>query len=389
MNSTERDWASCVIGTAYVILRHHGDERPPRCVSPLVGIATVDRTKRSPGLNKSEIHAGYDFESGMFSRMRSWVDVASWIRLTRIPRILASPSHVVLVLVACVVTRTIASFFVGGRLEPGRFWELHSHIQLLVAMFQSTGPLLGSLLVAVMLIVWIPVIQFVCRGGAALAAGKPLPRAGQTLRLVGSRLWRSLFVPILTCLCIAALMVGVFLIRLPSFVVDVPFVSGITGWAIGFAAIPVGILGFGALFAVPLALAAMVCEPTPDPIDSLSRGYESLYRRPLSLIWYVAFSGAMVFLFGMLLGGIGGASVLAARIVALVISPNGDQIQAAVDAITMVVGAWQTTLAFGLLGGVYLLLRSDTGGQEAEDFWEPPAAPVEPLPELPKEAIDG
>ncbi|MCS7468462.1 hypothetical protein NZK35_17555 [Stieleria sp. ICT_E10.1] len=340
-------------------------------------------------MNKSEIHAGYDFESGMFSRMRSWVDVASWIRLTRIPRILASPSHVSVVLIACVVTRTVGSFFLGGRLGLAPVWELHSHIRMLGAIFDTTGPLFGSLLVAVMLIVWIPVLQFVCRDGAALAAGKPLPRAGRTLRLVGARLGRSLFVPILPCLCIVALLVGVFLIRVPSFVADIPVVSGITGWAIGIAAIPVGILGFGALFAVPLALVAMVCEPTPDPIDSLSRGYESLYRRPLSLIGYVVFSGAVVFLFGLLLGGIGGASVLAAQIVASVISPNGAQFQAAADAITMVVVAWQTTLAFGLLGGIYLLLRSDTGGQEAEDLWEPPAAPVEPLPELPKEAIDG
>ncbi|WP_145389523.1 hypothetical protein [Stieleria neptunia] len=340
-------------------------------------------------MNKSEIHAGYDFESGMFSRMRSWVDVASWVRLTRIPRILASPSAVGLVLVACVATRTLLSFCVEGRIKLAPVWELHSHIRLLGALFQATGPLLGSLLVAVMLVLWIPVIQFVCRGGAALSAGKPLPRAAGTLRLVGSRLWRSLFVPILPCLCSVALMVGVFLIRVPSFVADVPLVSGITGWLIGIAAIPIGVLGFGAVFAVPLALAAMVCEPTPDPIDSLSRGYESLYRRPLSLAWYVAFSGALVCLFGVMLGGIGLASVVAAQLVTSVISSDGAQLQAAADVITLVVVAWQTTLAFGLLGGVYLLLRSDTGGQEAEDLWEPPAPPVEPLPELPEEAIDG
>jgi hypothetical protein len=39
------------------------------------------------------------------------------------------------------------------------------------------------------------------------------------------------------------------------------------------------------------------------------------------------------------------------------------------------------TLAIALLGGVYLLVRQATGGQEPEDLWQPP--PIEP-PTMPK-----
>ncbi|QEF97420.1 hypothetical protein Mal15_14600 [Stieleria maiorica] len=338
-------------------------------------------------MNKSEIHAGYEFESGMFSRMRSWVDVASWVRLARIPRIMASPSHVGLVFAACLVTRVLVSSAVAGRVAPAPFWELQSHVELIAAMWNATGPLLGTTLVVAMWVLWTPVIQFVCRGGAVLAAGQSMPRAGEVMRLVRSRLWKSFLVPIIPLLCVLASAAAVFVIRVPSFLADVPWISQMTGWTIGIAVIPLGILGFGALFAVPLALAAMVCEPDSDPIDSISRGYEAFVRRPLSLVWYLLLSGAMVFVAGVLLGGVGWAASLASLGLVLLIAPDPLQLNAALEIIATLVIAWQLTLAFGLLGGVYLLLRSDAGGQEPEDLWTPPPAPKEPLPELPKEAL--
>ena len=48
-------------------------------------------------------------------------------------------------------------------------------------------------------------------------------------------------------------------------------------------ALPCGILAFGANVAVPLSWAALTNERDPDPLDSLSRGYEYLFRRPLRL----------------------------------------------------------------------------------------------------------
>ncbi|WP_182870233.1 hypothetical protein [Stieleria mannarensis] len=339
-------------------------------------------------MNKSEIHAGYEFESGMFSRMRSWVDVASWVRLARVPRIMASPSHVALVLVACLVTRVLVSSAVAVRVAPAPFWELQSHLEPIAAMWNAAGPLLGTTLVVAMWVLWTPVIQFVCRGGAVLAAGKSMPRAGGVMRLVRSRLWKSFLVPIIPLLCVLALAAAVFVIRVPSLLADIAWLSQATGWAIGIAVIPVGILGFGALFAIPLALAAMVCEPDPDPIDSLSRGYEAFVRRPLSLVWYLFVSGAMVFVAGGLLGGVGWAASLATWGLNSLIAPDRLQLNAALEIIATLMIAWQLTLAFGLLGGVYLLLRSDAGGQEPEDLWTPRQAAKEPLPELPKEALE-
>jgi hypothetical protein len=47
---------------------------------------------------------------------------------------------------------------------------------------------------------------------------------------------------------------------------------------------------------------------------------------------------------------------------------------------------WQITLLGAWLGGAYLLLRHDTGGQEIEDLWRPPSTPPAELPELPEQA---
>jgi hypothetical protein len=46
------------------------------------------------------------------------------------------------------------------------------------------------------------------------------------------------------------------------------------------------------------------------------------------------------------------------------------------------------TAAWSLLGGVYLLLRYDTGGQEVEDLWQAGPPPEPPLPSIPKQSPD-
>jgi hypothetical protein len=40
------------------------------------------------------------------------------------------------------------------------------------------------------------------------------------------------------------------------------------------------------------------------------------------------------------------------------------------------------TLSWSLIGGIYLLLRQDAGGQEVEDLWIESAQPAVTLPEL-------
>ena len=46
------------------------------------------------------------------------------------------------------------------------------------------------------------------------------------------------------------------------------------------------------------------------------------------------------------------------------------------------------TAIWSLLGGVYLLLRYDAGGQEVEDLWQADVYPEPPLPSIPSESID-
>lgn len=342
-------------------------------------------------LSDSEIHAGYAFEDGMFSRMRSWVDVAPWIRLTRVLRILASPAYVGLVAIALVVTVLSGVFqvydspvYVGVPV----LWLFDSFTDRANWIQWSGGIYQTFFSVAFLLLLWIPVIQCISRGGAALTSGRSLPSARRTVRLTASRLGKSYLVPIVPVLCILTFLAATFLIRVPSLFLDFAVIQFFTGAIIGIVSIPIGILGFGALFAIPLGIVAMVCERDPDAIDSLSRGYEFLFRRPLSLAWYLVVSGVLVYAASYLLGGVGWASSLAVTTITSTVFPDQIQLQAALGMIGLCVVAWLVTLAFALLGGVYLMLRRDACGQEVEDLWEPQPAPSEPLPSLPKEAYE-
>ncbi len=134
-------------------------------------------------------------------------------------------------------------------------------------------------------------------------------------------------------------------------------------------------------------LAAMVAEADPDPIDSLSRGYEYLFRRPLSLAWYAVVLSINVYVFSWLLGGLGSSMSVAARWIGSSWFADAIMIQSAGDVVGLLVLAWLATLVLASLGGVYLLLRYDAGGQEVEDMWEPPKPESPTLPSLPREAI--
>jgi hypothetical protein len=268
---------------------------------------------------------------------------------------------------------------------PSSPWQFDSLTEQAVQIRFSGGNLELALFALFLWLVWIPVIQIVCRGGAALTSGKSLPSAGSSLRLVFSRLLKSYLLPLIPVVCVLTFALFVFLIRLPSLALGVNWVSVVTGWVIGIASIPVGVLGFGALFAIPFGVAAMVNEQAPDPIDSLSRGYEYLFRRPLSLIWYGAVTVALIYLAGYMFGGVGLATSLVVDAITSAVRIDQVQQESALVVIGLVVSAWQLTLAFGLLGGVYLLLRRDACGQEVEDLWEPPKTPSEPLPRLPRE----
>ncbi|MFG0262947.1 MAG: hypothetical protein ACF788_11200, partial [Novipirellula sp. JB048] len=148
-------------------------------------------------------------------------------------------------------------------------------------------------------------------------------------------------------------------------------------------AIPCGLLGFGALAAVPLAWSAIVNERDPDLLDALSRGYEYLYRRPLPLLIY---SVVAMLLLAVATGLISGVVAVAQGVAMTVLhwtaapATMGKLTQQVLLQIPI---AAVFALAWSLVGGIYLLIRFDAGGQQVEDLWVPPPATRDSFPNLP------
>lgn len=336
---------------------------------------------------EEQIHAGYEFESGMFARARSWTDLAPWIALIRVLRLLASPFAVASVALAWIVCRVLFLSLIelNGRqfpTDPYRvFW-------LVFYQLRALTPLTLAGFLSVVFVVWIPVAALMARQGAALTAGCNLPPFGQTVGLLAARWWRCYLIPLVPVACVLVFGVLLFLLRLPSLLLGVELVSTLTGWLMGVLVIPAGLLGFGALVAIPIAIAAVMNEPDADPIDSLSRGYEYLFRRPMHLLWYVLLCLSMGYLVRLLFEGVASASGWIVTGVASVWRPDEALTDAALFVVNAIWAGFQITLQLGLVGGVYLLLRRDAGGQHVEDLWNPEPEPVESLPELPEKAYE-
>lgn len=336
-------------------------------------------------MDDPEVHAGYEFEEGMFARVRCWVDLFPWVRLTRIPRLLASPAYVITVAIAWAMTSFTFLLVYEQPIVDETAFSVEAPATRIWRAIRGADGAANAIYVLFLIGLWSPVIQIVARGGAGLATGGGLPGFLASCGVVRSRLLQSYAVPFAPWLGAAALALVVWVLRVPGFL-GWPPLSWLVGLGVGCLAIPLGILCFGALFAVPLALAAMVCEPDPDPIDSLSRGYEALFRRPLHFVFYLLFSLVLCSVAAVLLGGVCSAAWLASQAILSIVVPDPIQLRAAAVMIETVYWGWLFTLLFGLLGGTYLLLRFDAGGQEVEDFWHPPQQPPMDLPELPEQA---
>lgn len=334
-------------------------------------------------MDDPEIHAGYEFEAGMFSRVRCWVDLFPWLRLLRVPRILASPAYVALASTAWAVSSAWIGYFSAGP-QLGRITAKVSGMGPTEATLWS---LVETLFVGlVLLLLWAPVIQIIGRAGAGLVADQGLLGFGTSLRITRSRWFKSGLLPLIPLAGALALMIPIWIMRLPSGLLQWDWLATLTGLVVGVAAIPIGVLCFGALFATPLGLIAMVSEPDPDPIDSLSRGYEYLFRRPLHLAWYLVIGGGLLWLARYLLGGVTTAAKLVSGTLSSAVAANARESLVAASVIDCILYGWLITLAIALAGGAYLLLRYDAGGQEVEDLWQP-VGPAEPdLPTLPEEA---
>ncbi|MCC9603061.1 hypothetical protein LOC67_21135 [Stieleria sp. JC731] len=355
-------------------------------------------------MTDKDVHAGYEFEGGMFSRVRSWVDLFPCVRLFRVLRLLASPVYIsctllalILTAIACNLLGTSIPFLMPTSLSSPplsaiQWWRLpggFGHSVLPTEPASIKGGWTERILFFVgMLLIWTPAFQLAARAGASLTADRGLPKIGQSIRIAARRLGYSYLVPITMMLAIGAALLALVLLSMPGFAASVPPFRTVVGWIVGAGAIPVGLMIFGASIAIPFGYVAMICEKDPDPIDSLSRGFEYLFRRPLQLAGYTMLSTLIVSAILWIYGGVFESAKTALLVTPGSLQNDGAFRLATLQSIRCFVTAWLLTLAFGLMGGMYLLLRRDAGGQDIEDFWEPVPSPKTSLPELPPQAYE-
>lgn len=357
--------------------------------------------------DREEIHRGHDLEAGLISRVREWTDIFPWIRLGRTLRVAGSPPLLMLVAV------TVAVWWFGSRLIFGEDSFTQSYPALtsesegsvdvsrqgamLAVYFRGLIPSVifdigtgsvrwGELLNIIWsLLVWTPTALILARQGALLTAGRTLvglkPGLAHAFRRTPAA-WLAAIVPVA---CVIAVGLMIFVVGLASKVVGgVPALDAIFAVAVAFVAIPCGILAFGASIAVPLSWAALVNEQDPDTLDSLSRGYEYCFRRPLQLALYGLVALAVLWVAGFLAWGVAwAASSVASGMLGMSGSSAGVP-RLAVAMLQQLPAVVVLTLTWSLIGGVYLLIRCDAGGQEVEDLWQP-APPTRPtFPNLPE-----
>ena len=341
-------------------------------------------------------------EAGIFFRMREWVDVLPWIRLARTLRAVGSPPLVLFVAITFLVWRTgEAQIITHSPMESSgwidaNFGSMQMEATTLAIFLHQTNSTsiydLGdgtvwwrvALLVVWAVFVWAPVAILLARQGGSLTAGRAMVgfRTGISLAIRRSpAAWLSSLVP-LGCVFAIALMI-VLLGLLSRLAVGVLWIEIVFALCTALVAIPCGILAFGANVAIPLSWAALANERQPDTLDSLSRGYEYLFRRPLQLVLYLLVALAILWVVKLVALGIALAAISVTTQTLEFCGTPPTTIEFSTRFLSHVPAIALITSLWSLIGGIYLLLRYDTGGQEVEDLWQPTPRPDSPLPEIP------
>lgn len=358
----------------------------------------------SSATNETQMHDGYNLEAGFLTRLREWPDIFPWLRLIRILRVVGSPPLFGLVALTLVVWKigitllaleqatpevpAIAStanqqfnFFTAfiGQLNPASVFDSEPEI-----VWWKT--LLG---IGWSVFIWTPVVLLLTRQGGLLTAGRPLMPLSAALSLAMSRTlagWLAALVPLgcVSMFAVLIMMIG----WISGFVGDIIWLNSPLACATLLLAIPCGLLAFGANAAIPLSWAALANERDPDAMDSLSRGYEYILRRPLHLIAYLLVSAIIASTISFLAFGITKTAIqINSQILTFAHAADGMVITSS-NLLAHVPVVALLTAAGSLLGGVYLLLRYDAGGQQVEDLWQAEPRPRPPLPSIPSQSID-
>lgn len=361
-----------------------------------------------PHAGREEVHRGHDLETGLLARVREWTDVFPWLRLGRTLRVAGSPPLVLFTAAVFTVWWIGQTMILGkgdlagayvvvawegnaiGRLPLDSFLAITSHLShctptSVFRLDPETRWARGLLGIVWSLLLWAPTAMLLARQGALLTAGRAMIGLRPAIRLTAGRAlaaWLAGLVPLVCTMAIGLLILLVgWVSRAADGVAPVEMLAAVAAAAV---AIPCGILVFGAHVAVPLSWAALANEADPDALDSLSRGYEYLFRRPLRVVLYAALSLGILWVVALLAWGVAtAADSVASQFLAWTgCSPEVvEQTQRILHFFPTVV---VLALLWSLLGGVYLLLRYDAGGQQVEDLWQPPPPQPPSLPELPK-----
>ncbi len=385
-------------------------------------------------LEDDDSHSGHELETGVLARVREWTDVFPWLRLVRTLRAAGSPPLILVVAATFALWRPVLVAIVPLPVDAGLPSDrggagvlqaavasqplgIHStritpmgiasdvgqqvHAMIPTAVFDAAGirdsdvmssggdatgasdltwvGALGAIVWS--LVVWTPVVMLLLRQGALLSSGRPmqsLRRGGQQAFGQTPVAWLIAAVPLA---CVLVLAVMVLLVGwIGRLTYPVPWFEAILATLVILVAIPAGVLVFGANVAVPLGWAACANERDRDALDSLSRGYEYLMRRPLHLAWYAVVSLTILTVAGWLAAAVGAAAgQVSLAALELAGSPRSLQ-QTVISILSFFPLIVMLTLFWSLVGGIYLLLRFDAGGQEVEDLWLPAADSADRLP---------
>ncbi|MEM6980863.1 MAG: hypothetical protein AAF539_14465 [Planctomycetota bacterium] len=388
----------------------------PQTTSPI----NAPNRQTGPEHQASPDHqAGPDIEAPLASRIRTWIDILPVMRLLRVCRVAGSPIWITNTLMVLLVWMGLESLIAalmssGGAGTPVSVsrslivslpadwilelfhWRSASSIanpSPITPQLASAATKLSSthvlILTVLTLTLWVPTWMTLARVGGLLVAGRDMPSWTATWRWTNGRLWRGYVLTILPAVCCLPMLVVLRVVGWSSLLLG----ESIWYWATLpltlSCLIVVGLILAAAKTAVPLGWAALAMEADPDPMDALSRGYEMTLRRLPQLVgmgviaivviglmtaawWLVAVSASQVVVFPV------DGGVLNDRFERDATWESAALItQSLLMLVPVSVGAM---LAAAMTGGLYLLLRQSTGGQEVEDVAEnpPPSQPRVP-----------
>jgi len=311
----------------------------------------------------TEKFAGHDIETGFLQRLRSWRDVLPPLILFQSLRVCGSPIFLTLSLVSVIA---ISAIFGRGSVYseiPAPSFTSPIQFEIAWIFWRQSVELIGAILIGM-----VPAAA-IMRAGAIYAAGRDAEPTLAGLKVVWSRAVAMLLVLVLPIACILGLSVPVALLAIMDRIPSVgDWITELLGLLVVPLAILIGMIGAGAIVAIPIGWASLSIEKRSDPFDALSRGYEYLYRRPVQLAVYFTTSilvatflcwmAQWVAFVGSLLGSL-----------AYSLGSGGEPLPLAIRVVLahLPIAVWMTSF-FAVLGGIYLLLRKDANEQEIEDI---------------------